>query len=77
MNETYHEPERRAGCTDEEFEKYGDEVLVTWRDWVGLREKLAEMREEADRTLASTPGMLDGYRYGLWEAMREMDETQP
>lgn len=74
---TYYEPEHKAGYTDEDMEKHGGAVLMTWRDWVNLREKLSEMREEAGDVLAKTPDMAGGYRYALWEVMRVMDETQP
>lgn len=76
MAETYHEPEHRVGYTDEEFEKYGDAVLMTWRDWVGLREKLKEMYEAAP--LGKEPlSWWGARRVAIDEVMREMDETQP
>lgn len=72
----YNEPEYKAGFTDEEVEKYGDAVLMNWRDWVGLREMLDEKLAEAP--LGREPlAFWGGYRAALDEIRRTMDEMLP
>ncbi len=76
MTGTYHEPAYRAGYTDAEFEEHGDAVLMTWRDWVRLREKLKEMYEAAP--LGKEPlAWWGARRVAIDDVRREMDETQP
>jgi hypothetical protein len=62
--------------TEQEAEKHGDAVLMTWRDWVNLRDLVQERLEESksegmDRHVAS------GYRAALHWVMQTMDETLP
>lgn len=71
---TYHEPEHKAGFTDEEFAKHGEFVLMTWREWVNLREKLRENLQEHPAGTEPLP-FYRGYRAALSEIMLMMDET--
>lgn len=74
-----HNPaEYRAGFTDAEYERFGDTVLINWRDWQGLRERIGEMHLEA--TISHQHESADfrnGFREALRLVMQHMDETQP
>lgn len=76
---SYNEPEYKAGFTDAEYEKYGDAVLMTWRDWVALRERIQEKRDErlGDRNLLDLRDDELTYVATLDWIMRTMDETLP
>lgn len=73
---SYNEPEYKAGFTDAEGEKYGDAVLMTWRDWVALRELMAERKEEIEKEWTDDP--VEHGQLGIlnW-MMQTMDETLP
>lgn len=72
-------PEDEAGFTDAEFEKYGDAVLMTWRDWVALRELIQETRDErlGDRNLLELRYDELTYVATLDWIIQTMDETPP
>lgn len=77
MND-YNPAEYRAGFTEAEYERYGDMVLINWRHWRGLRERVAEMHMEATvshqhRSVA----FRNGFREALRLVMQTMDDTQP
>lgn len=74
---SYNKPEDKAGFTDAEFEKYGDAVLMTWRNWVEFRDKLAQMKADDGLSEFASHDMRTGYRYALRDIVREMDETLP
>lgn len=76
---SHNEPEHRAGFTDAEYERYGDEVLMTWRNWVGLREYIEEKRDEwlGDRGLLDLEEPELTYVATLNWMMQTMDETLP
>jgi hypothetical protein len=75
----YHEPERRAVYTDADYEKHGDAVLMTWREWVNLREVIQEQRDEIvdGRRLLDLRDDELAHVSGLDWVMRTMDETPP
>jgi len=71
---TYTLPESGAGFTDEEFEEYGDAVLMNWRHWNNLRDIVQERHEEAASD-GMDPAVRSGYRAALNWVMQTMDET--
>lgn len=70
--------EHRAGFSEAEYERYGDLVLINWRHWQRLRERVGEIHMEA--TISQQHRSADfrnGFREALRLVMRTMDETQP
>jgi hypothetical protein len=68
----YHEAEHKAGHTEAELEEYGDTVLITWRDWATLRERIKELLDEHP-TGVEPLAFEGGYRAALFKVMELMD----